>query len=49
MPSALFSFEHSCFSFQNYNLESRGNKEDAIAQEQNSNRSEEVRQDSNIG
>lgn len=49
MPSALLSFKHPCFSFQTDNLESCGNKEDAIAQKQNSNRSIEVCQDSSIG
>jgi hypothetical protein len=49
MPSALLSFKHPCFSFQTDNLESCGNKEDAIAQEENSNRPIEVCQDSSIG
>jgi len=49
MPSALLSFKHPCFSFQTDNLESCGNKEDGIAQEQKSNRSIEVCQDSIIG
>jgi hypothetical protein len=49
MPSAPLPFKHSCFSLHTENLESCGNKEDAIAQEQNSNRSIEVCQFSTIG
>jgi hypothetical protein len=49
MPSAVPSFKHPCFFFQTDDLESCGNKEDAVAQEQNSNRSIEVCQDSSIG
>lgn len=49
MPSALVSTKHPCFSLQTDNPNSCGNEEDAIAQEQNSNRSKEVCQDSSIG
>jgi hypothetical protein len=49
MPSVPLQFKHLCLSLHTENIESCGDKEDAVAQQQDSNRSIEVRQFGSVG